>query len=68
MNYVEQAMNNYYKNLYSIRTLDGVSLLEWTRRWFKMSNDDFFNRYGFNFNPHDYPQLYLIARKEVHGS
>lgn len=21
--------------------------------WFKMSNDDFFKKYGFNFNPHE---------------
>lgn len=35
--------------------------------WFKMSNDAFYELYGFNFNPHDYPYLYEIARDEVYG-
>lgn len=43
----------------------GKSLLEWAILWFKMSNDSFFDYYGFNFNPHEYPNLYMIARKEV---
>lgn len=31
--------------------------------WFKMSNDDFFKKYGFNFNPHEYPGLYEKCRR-----
>lgn len=45
----------------------GKSLAEWTRLWFKMSNDAFFAIYGFNFNPHKYPNLYNIVRKELYG-
>ena len=33
--------------------------------WFKMSNDAFFKKYGFNFNPHEYPGLYEKCRKIV---
>ena len=29
--------------------------------WFDMSNDDFFEKYKFNFNPHEYAGLYKIA-------
>ncbi len=34
--------------------------------WFKMSNDAFFNLYGFNFNPHEVPGLYEYCRKKVY--
>ena len=34
-------------------------------KWFKMSNDDFFKKYEFNFNPHLYPGLYDKCRKIV---
>lgn len=34
--------------------------------WFKMSNDDFFEKYGFNFNPHSIPGLYERCRKAVY--
>lgn len=32
-----------------------------------MSNDCFYELYGFNFNPHEYPGLYEEARKRVYG-
>ena len=35
-------------------------------QWFKMSNDCFFNLYGFNFNPSQFG-LYEICRKLVYG-
>lgn len=54
-----------YEVEYKIQSYKGVSLLEWAVRWFKTSNDDFYNLYGFNFNPHKYPYLYDIARKKV---
>lgn len=57
----------YYEKKYTCQKLNGVSLLEWAIRWFKMSNDAFYNLYGFNFNPHDFPGLYLLARKKVYG-
>ena len=60
-------MSDYYEALYKIKKLKGVSLLEWAIIWFKTSNDDFYSFYGFNFNPHNYPGLYLLARKKVHG-
>ena len=34
--------------------------------WFKMTNDEFYNHYGFNFNPHKWG-LYQKCRKLVHG-
>jgi hypothetical protein len=44
---------------------NGKSLLEWAKIWFKTDNDTFFRLYGFNFNPHEHPRLYEIAREEV---
>lgn len=35
--------------------------------WFRMSNDGFFELYGFNFNPHEYPGLYEWGRKYLYG-
>ena len=35
--------------------------------WFRMSNDLFFQTYGFNFNPHNYPGLYEWGRKTLYG-
>lgn len=53
------------KQMYSTMFLRGRSLLYWAILWFKMSNDAFYDMYGFNFNPHEYAGLYEIARKEV---
>lgn len=55
------------KQYYMYYTFRGKSLLFWAEQWFKMSNDGFYKMYGFNFNPHDFPGLYEIARKEVYG-
>lgn len=52
---------------YSMLSVRGKSLLEWAILWFKMSNNAFYEIYGFNFNPHEYPMLYEIARDEVYG-
>src|SRR5699024_9272337 len=35
--------------------------------WFQMSNDGFYDLYGFNFNPHEYPGLYDWGRKTLYG-
>lgn len=35
--------------------------------WFRMSNDVFYNVYGFNFNPHEYYGLYEWGRKTLYG-
>jgi hypothetical protein len=53
------------KEWYSIEMYNGKSLLEWAKIWFKTDNDTFFRIYGFNFNPHKYPGLYEIARREI---
>ena len=55
-----------YKNLYSTTIIRGKTLLQWAVLWFGMSNDSFYKCYGFNFNPHEYPFLYMIAREEVY--
>ena len=60
-------MMNMNKQYYQNKMYKGKSLLEWAILWFKMSNDSFFNYYGFNFNPHEYQNLYNIARKEIYG-
>lgn len=41
--------------------------LELTVQWFKMSNDSFYEKYGFNFNPHEHDALYEKGRKIVYG-
>ena len=35
--------------------------------WFKMSNDHFYEKYGFNFNPHTIPGLYEKCRRIVYS-
>lgn len=35
--------------------------------WFLMTNDDFFEKYGFSFNPHKYSGLYEWGRKEIYN-
>ena len=52
---------------YEASRYKGKSLIDWAVLWFKMSNDAFFRLYGFNFNPHEYPYLYEIARNIVYG-
>lgn len=37
-----------------------------TLDWFRMSNDDFYRLYGFNFNPHEHPGLYEWGRKTLY--
>lgn len=51
---------------YSTTFFKGKPLIFWAVQWFKMSNDCFYEMYGFNFNPHDYTGLYEIARKKVY--
>ena len=52
---------------YDLVPYRGKSLMYWAIEWFKMSNDCFFDLYGFNFNPHKYPLLYEQARERVYG-
>lgn len=40
--------------------------LEMAVQWFKMSNDCFYDMYGFNFNPHKWGNLYIRARRIVY--
>lgn len=53
-------------SIYDLMFFKGKSLMEWAVLWFTMSNDDFYSIYGFNFNPHEYPGLYVAARKKVY--
>lgn len=48
-----KIMKSNAKARYSMQTLRGKTLLQWAVLWFKMSNDAFYELYGFNFNPHD---------------
>lgn len=54
------------KCMYKARFLRGKSLYEWAIIWFNTDNDTFFDLYGFNFNPHEYEDLYEIARRDVY--
>ncbi len=63
---IGEAMEESLKVRYAITPLKGKSLLEWAKIWFRTDNDSFFNDYGINFNPHEYPHLYDIARKEIY--
>ena len=54
------------KDKYKTRFLRGKSLYEWAIIWFNTDNDEFFDLYGFNFNPHEYEDLYEIARRDVY--
>jgi hypothetical protein len=54
------------KSKYKTRFLRGKSLYEWAIIWFKTDNDEFFDLYGFNFNPHEYEDLFEIARRDVY--
>lgn len=56
----------YLERIYETKRYKGHSLLHWAVKWFKMSNDDFYRLYGFNFNPHKYKGLYEIARMKVY--
>lgn len=47
-------------------TYKGYKLIDLAVEWFRMSNDAFFDVYGFNFNPHKYPGLYEAAQKIVY--
>lgn len=64
MDYIQYFV---YREKYKLLFYKGKSLLEWAKIWFQTSDDGFFQCYGFNFNPHKYPMLYEIARKEVFG-
>lgn len=52
---------------YDLIPYKGKSLMQWAIEWFTMSNDSFYDMYGFNFNPHEYPGLYEQARERVYG-
>lgn len=54
-------------SIYDVTMYQGKSLMEWAVLWFQMSNDAFYQIYGFNFNPHKYPGLYDLARERVFG-
>lgn len=46
--------------------IDGYDMVDLGCDWFRMSNDCFYEAYGFNFNPHNYPGLYERCRNIVY--
>lgn len=69
---VDQGAGGYYakimdKDQIIARRAYMRNILRVSFFWCTMSNDAFFQLYGFNFNPHDYPYLYEIARNIVYG-
>lgn len=66
------SFNNHNESQQPKRNLYGKykGFYKWdlTKDWFSMSNDSFFEQYGFNFNPHDYKGLYADVRKFLYGS
>lgn len=51
---------------YSDGSVKGYDMVRLGCEWFQLSNDSFFKKYGFNFNPHEYPGLYERCRKLVY--
>lgn len=61
-------------NIFTLPTTDGIfingklySKKQLCLEWFNMSNDAFYWKYGFNFNPHNYEGLYEWGRKTLYG-
>lgn len=52
---------------YSDGSIESFNLTDLGCDWFKMSNDGFYEKYGFNFNPHEYKGLYEVCSKIVFG-
>ena len=52
--------------LYSDGSIKHFDAVEVGCNWFKMSNDAFYNVYGFNFNPHEH-HLYNQCKRIVYG-
>ena len=55
-------------SLYDLMSYRGKSLMFWALEWFSMSNDTFYDLYGFNFNPHEYSGMYEQARERRYGA
>lgn len=52
--------------VYSDGSVQGYDLVSLGCEWFRMSNEEFYKKYGFNFNPHDYAGLYEHCRELVY--
>lgn len=63
---IDEIMLDIDREIYRYQTLNGKSMIEWAVEWFRTDNDTFFELYGFNFNPHEYRNLYQIAREVVY--
>ena len=70
MKYVisERMFGNVYVVTYSDGSKKYYDAVALGCEWFRMSNDVFYDIYGFNFNPHKYGDLYDRCRKLVHGA
>lgn len=62
---ISNAFENTSEKLYTI-SCDNQKL-KMAVDWFQLSNDDFYNTYGVNFNPYEHPGLYEAAREIVYG-
>lgn len=63
----ERMFWGVYYVVFSDGTLKKFDAVKLGCDWFRMSNDTFFEEYGFNFNPHEYAGLYERCRKLVYG-
>ena len=52
--------------VWSDGSIKGYDMVKLGCDWFQMNNDCFYKKYGFNFNPHDYPGLYEHCRELVY--
>ena len=59
-------MINPVEFYYATKNFNGCSLLFWALEWFHMSNDAFYKKYGFRFDPRRFPGLYEVARKKAY--
>ncbi len=71
MNDIKFAVSqNVIFGILTVKFSDGsvkyYNALEMAVQWFKMSNDEFYNMYGFNFNPCKWGNLYERARRIIY--
>lgn len=64
----ETMIGDVYVVLYSDGSQKYFDAVALGCAWLRMSNDVFYDIYGFNFNPHKYGDLYERCRKLVHGT
>ena len=61
----DKLLETRYRNLFG--KYKGVYKWDLAVDWFNMSNDDFFEKYTFNWTPHEEGELFDICKKYLSG-